>query len=35
MFGIIAMAVAAAIAKTLDDSADYREPKGKDKDRYK
>jgi hypothetical protein len=35
MFGIIAIVAAAAIAKTFDDAADYREPKGKDKDRYK
>lgn len=35
MFGLIAIATAYVITKKLDDSTDYREPKGKDKNRYK
>lgn len=34
MFGLIAMAAAYVIAKVLDKSTDYKEPKGKHKDRY-
>lgn len=32
---IIGMGIAGAIAKALDDSADYKEPKGKHKNRYR
>jgi hypothetical protein len=35
MFGLIAMATAYVITKVLDDLTDYKEPKGKNKDRYK
>lgn len=35
MSALIAMALAAYIAKKLDDSTDYRPPKGKDKNRYR
>ena len=35
MIGLISIAVAYVIAKALDDSTDYKEPKGKNKDRYK
>lgn len=35
MFGLIAFVAAAYIAKKLDDAAEYKEPKGKNKNRYK
>lgn len=35
MLGLISMAIAYVIAKALTDSADYKEPKGKHKNRYK
>lgn len=35
MFTAIAIGLAYIIAKKLDDSSDYRNPKGKDKNRYK
>lgn len=35
MFGLIAIGISYVIAKKLEDSADYKEPKGKHKDRYK
>ena len=35
MLGLISMAIAFVIAKTLDDSTDYKHPSGKHKNRYK
>ena len=35
MFGILSMTLAYIIAKKLDDLGDYKEPKGKHKNRYK
>jgi hypothetical protein len=35
MFGALAIGIAYLIAKTLDKAGDYKEPKGKYKNRYK
>lgn len=35
MIGLITISIAYVIAKKLDDLSDYKEPKGKYKDRYK
>lgn len=35
MFGLIAIGLAFLVAKKLDDSGKYIEPKGKHKNRYK
>jgi hypothetical protein len=35
MFSIIGIGIAYIIAKALDDSSDYKQPKGKNKNRYK
>lgn len=35
MFGAIAIGIAYLIAKKLDDSGNYKPPKGKNKNRYK
>lgn len=35
MFGIIAMAIAYVAVKKLDNSTDYKQPKGRRKNRYK
>lgn len=35
MIGAIAIGIAYLIAKTLDKTGDYKEPKGKHKSRYK
>lgn len=35
MFGALAIGIAYLIAKALDDASDYKEPKGKRKNRYK
>ena len=35
MLGLIAIAVAYVVAKKLDDSSDYKEPKGIYKNRYR
>lgn len=35
MLGLIAIAVAYVVAKKLDDSGDYKTPKGKRKNRYR
>ena len=35
MFGLISFGIAYLIAKKLDDSTDYKSPKGKHKNRYK
>ncbi len=32
---VIAIGIGAYIAKKLDDASDYKQPKGKHKDRYK
>ena len=35
MFGLIAIAVGYVVVKTLEKSSEYKEPKGKNKNRYK
>lgn len=35
MFGLITLGLAYITAKKLDDSGDYKQPKGKNKNRYK
>lgn len=35
MFTALTMGIAYIIAKKLDDAGDYKEPKGKNKNRYK
>jgi len=35
MIGLIVIGISAVLAKKIDDSADYKEPKGKYKNRYK
>jgi len=35
MFGVIGLALAFLVVKKLDKLSDYKEPKGKDKNRYK
>lgn len=35
MLGLIAIAVAYVVAKKLDDSSDYKIPRGKRKNRYR
>lgn len=35
MFGLIALGLAYLVAKKLDDSGDYKQPKGKYKNRYR
>lgn len=35
MIGLISIAISCVIAKALDDSTDYKEPKGRHKNRYR
>lgn len=35
MIGLVTIAIAYVIAKKLDDSSDYKEPKGKHRKRYR